>query len=333
MIVDGKGGGGNAGGDTIAKEIEDGVRNKGIKALVVRVDSPGGSVLASERIRQALLEAKPKKIPVVVSMGSVAASGGYWVSTPANFIYAEPSTITGSIGVFGVLPSFQGTLQKLGIGADGVKTTPLSGEPDLLRGPSPEANTLIQSGVKRCTRASSTSSPQRGTRRRSRSTRSPKGACGTAARRTRSAWSTASAAWTRRSPRRRSSPISVRRAWCPLSRAGAQLPRSVARDARVAGQRRHVRAAGRFRDHRRPAAAAACCVRSQRSGRSWAGRASRRAALNARRSRRHAWSKKDLSLLETLVPGRSSRGYLFTRTKVSAGGSSSDLVRTIDCTW
>ena len=147
MIVDGKGGGGNAGGDTIANEIQDGIRNKGIKALVVRVDSPGGSVLASERIRQALLEAKAKKIPVVVSMGSVAASGGYWVSTPANFIYAEPSTITGSIGVFGVLPSFQGTLQKLGIGADGVKSTPLAGEPDLLKGPSPEANQLIQSGV------------------------------------------------------------------------------------------------------------------------------------------------------------------------------------------
>ena len=147
MIVDGKGGGGNAGGDTIAKEIQDGIRNKGIKALVVRVDSPGGSVLASERIRQALLEAKSKKIPVVVSMGSVAASGGYWVSTPANFIYAEPSTITGSIGVFGVLPSFQGTLQKLGIGADGVKSTPLAGEPDLLKGPSPEVNQLIQSGV------------------------------------------------------------------------------------------------------------------------------------------------------------------------------------------
>jgi protease-4 len=147
MIVDGKGGGGNAGGDTIAKEIQDGIRNKGIKALVVRVDSPGGSVLASERIRQALLEARSKKIPVVVSMGSVAASGGYWVSTPANFIYAEPSTITGSIGVFGVLPSFQGTLQKLGIGADGVKSTPLAGEPDLLKGPSPEANQLIQSGV------------------------------------------------------------------------------------------------------------------------------------------------------------------------------------------
>jgi protease-4 len=147
LIVDGKANPGSAGGDTIAKEIEDGVRNKGIKALVVRVDSPGGSVLASERIRQALLEAKSKKIPVVVSMGSVAASGGYWVSTPADFIYAEPSTITGSIGVFGVIPSFQGTLQKLGVGADGVKTTALSGEPDLFKGPSPEASQLIQGGV------------------------------------------------------------------------------------------------------------------------------------------------------------------------------------------
>ena len=147
MIVDGRAGAGSAGGDTIAKQIEDGVRNKGVKALVVRVDSPGGSVLASERIRQALLEAKARRVPIVVSMGSVAASGGYWVSTPADFIYAEPSTITGSIGVFGVLPSFQGTLQKLGVGADGVKTTPLSGEPDLLKGPSPEANQLIQSGV------------------------------------------------------------------------------------------------------------------------------------------------------------------------------------------
>ncbi len=161
MIVDGKAGPGTAGGDTIAKEIEDGVRNKGIKALVVRVDSPGGSVLASERIRQALLDAKANKIPVVVSMGSVAASGGYWVSTPADFIYAEPSTITGSIGVFGVLPSFQGTLQKLGIGADGVKTTPLSGEPDLLKGPRPRPASCIQTGVECDVRAaSSASSPQ-----------------------------------------------------------------------------------------------------------------------------------------------------------------------------
>ncbi|MEO7601685.1 MAG: signal peptide peptidase SppA [Sphingomicrobium sp.] len=145
-IVDGEAGPGTAGGDTIAEEIARAV-DEDVKALVVRVDSPGGSVMASERIRQALIAAKAKGIPVVVSMGNVAASGGYWIAAPADFIYAEPSTITGSIGVFGVLPSFQGSLAKLGIGADGVKTTPLSGEPDLLRGPSPEANALIQTSV------------------------------------------------------------------------------------------------------------------------------------------------------------------------------------------
>ncbi len=145
-IVDGEAGPGTAAGDTVAEEIEDAVAD-GVKALVVRVDSPGGSVMASERIRQALVGARAKNIPIVVSMGNVAASGGYWVAMPANFIFAEPSTITGSIGVFGVLPSFQGTLAKLGIGADGIKTTPLSGEPDLLRGPSPEANALIQTSI------------------------------------------------------------------------------------------------------------------------------------------------------------------------------------------
>ena len=147
MIVDGKASAGTAGGDSIAQVIEKGLARDNLKALVVRVDSPGGSVLASERIRQAILEAKRRKLPVVVSMGNVAASGGYWVSAPADFIYAEPSTITGSIGVFGILPSFEGTRQKLGLGADGVKTTPLSGEPDLLNGPSPEAERLLQTSV------------------------------------------------------------------------------------------------------------------------------------------------------------------------------------------
>ncbi|MFP5328585.1 MAG: signal peptide peptidase SppA [Alphaproteobacteria bacterium] len=147
IIVDGKAPAGTAGGDSIAKIIDEAVREGGLKALVVRVDSPGGSVLASERIRQAILNAKAKDMPVVVSMGSVAASGGYWVSTPADFIYAEPSTITGSIGVFGILPSFEGTLQKLGLGADGIKTTPLSGEPDLLKGPSEEADQIIQASI------------------------------------------------------------------------------------------------------------------------------------------------------------------------------------------
>ena len=147
MIVDGKAPLGTAGGDSIANAIRKGIADKGLKALVVRIDSPGGSVTAGERIRQALLAAKERKLPIVVSMGSVAASGGYWVTTPADYIYAEPSTITGSIGVFGILPSFQGTLQKLGVGADGIRTTPLSGEPDLFHGPSPEAGQLIQAGV------------------------------------------------------------------------------------------------------------------------------------------------------------------------------------------
>ena len=146
-IVDGKAPAGTAGGDTIADLIDKAVHKGGLKALVVRVDSPGGSVLASERIRQAILNAKRQGMPVVVSMGNVAASGGYWVATPADFIFAEPSTITGSIGVFGILPSFEGTLQKLGLGADGIKTTPLSGEPDLLTGPSPEADQLLQAGI------------------------------------------------------------------------------------------------------------------------------------------------------------------------------------------
>jgi protease-4 len=146
-IVDGKAGPGTAGAETIVRAIEKGLKKEKLKALVVRVDSPGGSAIASERIRQALLAVKEKKIPVVVSMGSVAASGGYWVSTPGDFVFAEPSTVTGSIGVFGLLPSFEGTLTKLGIGADGIKTTPLSGEPDLLHGPSDAADALIQAGV------------------------------------------------------------------------------------------------------------------------------------------------------------------------------------------
>jgi len=146
-IVDGKAPAGSAGGDTVSKLLLDELARGRIKALVVRVDSPGGSVAASERIRNAILEAKRKKLPIVVSMGSVAASGGYWVSTPADRIFAEPSTITGSIGVFGIIPTFEKSLGKIGLSADGVKTTPLSGEPDVLRGTSPEFDKLVQLGV------------------------------------------------------------------------------------------------------------------------------------------------------------------------------------------
>ncbi|HEV2867406.1 MAG TPA: S49 family peptidase, partial [Allosphingosinicella sp.] len=147
MIIDGHASPGTAGAESVVDNLERGLRERNLKALVVRVDSPGGSVTGSERIRRAILAVRERGIPVVFSFGSVAASGGYWIATAGDTILAEPSTITGSIGVFGILPSFEGTLAKLGIGADGVRTTPLSGEPDVLRGPSPEADRLLQMGV------------------------------------------------------------------------------------------------------------------------------------------------------------------------------------------
>jgi protease-4 len=146
-IVDGDGGPGSAAGDTISALLYKALSEKDLKALVVRVDSPGGSVMASEKIRQAIMEAKREGLPVVVSMGNVAASGGYWVSTPADMIFAEPGTITGSIGVFGILPSFEGTLAKLGITTDGVRTTPLSGQPDIAGGTTPEFDRIMQMGI------------------------------------------------------------------------------------------------------------------------------------------------------------------------------------------
>ena len=146
-IVDGDGGPGLAAGDRIADQLKQALDEKDLKALVVRVDSPGGSVTASEQIRDAILAAKAKGLPVVTSMGNVAASGGYWISTASDRIIAEPSTITGSIGVFGIIPSFEGMLAKIGVNADGVKTTPLSGEPDLAGGLSDDFNRIMQLGV------------------------------------------------------------------------------------------------------------------------------------------------------------------------------------------
>ena len=146
-IVDGEGGPGTAAGDTVSGLIYEALDKKNLKALVVRVDSPGGSVLASEKIRLAIASAKAKKIPVIVSMANLAASGGYWISLPADVIFAEPSTITGSIGIFGVIPSAEAGLAKIGVNADGVKTTPLSGEPDVLGGFSPEFDRVAQSAI------------------------------------------------------------------------------------------------------------------------------------------------------------------------------------------
>ena len=146
-IVDGPSVDGSAGGDTIAEHILDAVADKNVKALVLRVDSPGGSVLASEQIRDALLQAKARKLPIVISMANLAASGGYWVSTPGDRIIAEPDTITGSIGVFAVLPSFENALGKIGVNADGITTTPLSGQPDVFGGTNTQFDTIAQAGV------------------------------------------------------------------------------------------------------------------------------------------------------------------------------------------
>jgi protease-4 len=146
-IVGGKTGPGMAASGRIAELIYTALDENEIKALVVRVDSPGGSAFASEEIRLALLEAKKKKLPIVVSMGDVAASGGYWVATAGDHIFAEPDTITGSIGVFAVLPSFEKALAKWGVTADGVQTTPLSGEPNFVGGFSDDLNIILQSGV------------------------------------------------------------------------------------------------------------------------------------------------------------------------------------------
>ena len=146
-IVDGEAPGGSAGGDTVSALIGEGLAKKNLKALVLRVDSPGGSALASEKIRLALMEAKKAGLPVIVSMGNVAASGGYWVAMAGDKIFAEPSTITGSIGVFGIIPSFENTLGRYGVTSDGVRTTPLSGQPDFIGGFNPETDNLIQTGV------------------------------------------------------------------------------------------------------------------------------------------------------------------------------------------
>ncbi|MBU2033369.1 MAG: signal peptide peptidase SppA [Alphaproteobacteria bacterium] len=145
-IVDGDAGPGTAGGTRIA-ELLDEALEADLAALVVRVDSPGGSVMASEEIRRAILRHKARDIPIAVSMANVAASGGYWVATPADRIFAEPETITGSIGIFAVIPTFEGLADEIGVSVDGVRTTPLSGQPDLVGGFTPEVDAILQASV------------------------------------------------------------------------------------------------------------------------------------------------------------------------------------------
>jgi len=132
-IINGEQPTGTIGGDTIAGLLRDVRLDERIKAVVLRVDSPGGSALASEVIRKEVERVKESGKPVIVSMGSVAASGGYWIAAPADEIWAEPTTITGSIGVFGVMAGVHRGLNELGIHTDGLGTTSIAGglRPDM----------------------------------------------------------------------------------------------------------------------------------------------------------------------------------------------------------
>lgn len=142
-ISDGEAGPGSAGAARIARLLDEALDDD-LDALVVRINSPGGTVTGSETIRRAIMRHRNAGTPVAVSMANYAASGGYWVATPGQRIFAEPETITGSIGVFLVIPSFEEALADYGVTSDGVRTTPLSGQPDLLGGFTPEANAVLQ---------------------------------------------------------------------------------------------------------------------------------------------------------------------------------------------
>jgi protease-4 len=128
VILDGTQPAGKIGGDSTAALIRQARNDDDVKAIVLRVDSGGGSAFASEVIRRECEAARAAGKPVVASMGSVAASGGYWISTSSDEIWAYPSTITGSIGIFGMIPTYQRPLAEyLGIHVDGISTAPLIG--------------------------------------------------------------------------------------------------------------------------------------------------------------------------------------------------------------
>ena len=136
---------GEIGGDSTAELIRRARLDDNIKAIVLRVDSPGGSANASEIIRRECARARKDGKPVIVSMGSLAASGGYWISTASDEIWASPATITGSIGVFGIFPTLDKTLSTfLGVHVDGVGTTPLAGIDRIDRPFNPELGEIMQ---------------------------------------------------------------------------------------------------------------------------------------------------------------------------------------------
>ncbi|EBD6239057.1 signal peptide peptidase SppA [Salmonella enterica] len=145
-IMDGEETPGNVGGDTTASQIRDARLDPKVKAIVLRINSPGGSVNASEVIRAELAAARAAGKPVVVSMGGMAASGGYWISTPANYIVASPSTLTGSIGIFGVINTVENSLSSIGVHSDGVSTSPLA-DISMTKALSPEVQQMMQLSI------------------------------------------------------------------------------------------------------------------------------------------------------------------------------------------
>ena len=147
MILTGDQPRGFVGADSTSRLIREAREDDDVKALVLRVDSPGGSAFASEVIRQELELVQATGKPVVVSMGGVAASGGYWISATADEIWAAPTTITGSIGVFALLPTFEDSLSSIGVARDGVGTSSLTGAFDPFVGVSDRMDNVLQAVV------------------------------------------------------------------------------------------------------------------------------------------------------------------------------------------
>ena len=146
-ITDGEQPPGSIGGKSTSALLREARDDDDVKAVVLRVDSPGGGVYPSEEIRREVAALKAAGKPVVVSMGDLAASGGYWISMNADRIYADPSTITGSIGIFGLIPNITRTLDKVGVHTDGVGTTRFAGAFDISRPLDPAVGRVIQSVI------------------------------------------------------------------------------------------------------------------------------------------------------------------------------------------
>jgi protease-4 len=138
---------GSVGGDSTSRLVRDARFDDSVKAIVLRVDSPGGSQFASEQIRRELALARADGKPVIVSMSGVAASGGYWIALAADEVWASPSTVTGSIGIFGMFPTFEATLGKIGVRSDGVGTTPYADALRIDRPMRDEVKAVFQSSI------------------------------------------------------------------------------------------------------------------------------------------------------------------------------------------